>query len=143
MFLVDEGSGDEDDGEDDGFGVELEKAVELLALGRFGCDVVGGEPVFVEPDVEEKDAEEAGEVEDVFFDGNGGAEGGGFDSEGCGLVGEGEEVAGEKEVQAGADGKEEADGPEKTILLDFDCFLGMNHSGITRNGMMKRRRLTV
>jgi hypothetical protein len=86
-------------------------------------DAVGGEPVLIEPEVEEQDAEEAGEVEGVLFDGDWGAERRGMDSEGRALVWEGEEVAGEEEVQACSDGKEEADSPEKTFFLDHYSFL--------------------
>ena len=99
--------------------MELEKTVELLSLGGFCFDVVGGEPVFIEPDVEEQDAEEAREIEDVLFDRYGSAEGRGFDSEGGGLVGEGEEVSGEEEVQTCADGKEKTDGPAEALLGDL------------------------
>ena len=85
--------------------------------------MVGGQPVFVEPDVEEKDAEKSGEVEDVLFDRDREAKCRGFDSKGCGLVGEGEEITGEEEVKTGADGKEQADGPGETFLGDPHTFL--------------------
>ena len=53
----------------------LEKAVELVSLGGFRLDVIGCQPVFIEPYVEKEDAEKAGEVEEVLFDGYGRAEG--------------------------------------------------------------------
>src|SRR6185437_6112052 len=99
------------------------KAAKLLALGRCSIDVVGGQPVFIEPYIEEQDAEETCQVEDILLDGNGGAEGRGLDSEGCGGVGEDKEISGEEEVQQGAYGKEQTDGPEEAPLGDFDLPL--------------------
>src|SRR5216683_4129541 len=103
--------------------MEFEEAVELLALGRISLNAVSSQPVLIEPEVEEQDAERAGEIEGVLFDGYWGAEGWGFDSQGCALVGKDEEIAGEEEVHACADGKEETDGPQKTFLLDLYSFL--------------------
>src|ERR1700756_5204120 len=103
--------------------MKFEEAVELLTCRGLSFDAVGGEPVLIEPEVEEQDAKKAGEIEGVLFDRDWSAERGGFDSDGRALVGEGEEVAGEEEVEARADGKEEADGPEETFLLDLYSFL--------------------
>ena len=91
--------------------MEFEQAAELLSLGGFCVDVVGGEPVLIEPDVKQQDAEKAGEIERILFDGDRSAESGCFDSERRALVREGEEVAGEEEVQTRSDGKEKTDGP--------------------------------
>ena len=51
--------------------MEGEKAADGFGLAGVVGDVVGGEPVFVEPDVEQKNDDEAGEVEDVLLDGHG------------------------------------------------------------------------
>jgi len=103
--------------------VGLEKAVELVSLGGFRLDVIGCQPVFIEPYVEKEDAEKAGEVEEVLFDGYGRAEGRGFDSEGGCRVGEDEEISGEEEVQAGANRKEQTDGPSEALLRDIYVLL--------------------
>jgi len=97
--------------------------VELMSLGGFRLDVIGCEPVFIEPDVKEKDAEKAGEIEEVLFYGYGCAEGRGFDSESGCLIGEDEEISGEEEVQSCADRKEQTNGPAEALLRDLYVLL--------------------
>jgi hypothetical protein len=48
--------------------VKFEEAAELLSLSGFCLDVVGGEPVLIEPEIEEQNAEKASEIERILFD---------------------------------------------------------------------------
>ena len=123
MLLVDDGSCDQDDGQDDGFGVELEQAVEFFALCGFCMDAVGGKPVLIEPDVKQEHAKKPCEIEDIFFDGYWSAEGRGFDAQGCGFVWKYKKVLSEEEVQRCAYGKEQAYRPPETFLGDLYAFL--------------------
>jgi hypothetical protein len=91
--------------------MKFEEAAELLSLSGFCFDVVGGEPVLIEPEIKQQDAEKAREIERILFDRDRSAKSGCFDSEGRILVREGEEVSCEEEVQTCSNGKEEADGP--------------------------------
>src|SRR6516164_3851383 len=112
-LLVKDRSHDEEDSEQKGGQMKAEKAINLFRFHTIVRHVVGGQPVFVQPEVEQKYGDKACQIKDVFFDWNWFMERRCEDLQRrCG-VGENKKAAGEKEVGRKSQGNENSDCPAK------------------------------
>jgi hypothetical protein len=83
MLLVQPGSADQHQGEDQRHRMELQKAAYVSRLAGIVRHVVSGQPKLAEPHVQKKNCEKAGQVEDVLFDRHRSAERGRRNAQRC------------------------------------------------------------
>src|SRR5580698_9809465 len=106
---VGERGGDQCRCENQRLGMEAKETVEVEAVSCIAGHGVGGQPVFVEPHIEQNDAEKTCQVENILLYGDRLVEGGGGNSQRCSRIGEGEKEAGEEEIERCAQGEKQTD----------------------------------
>jgi hypothetical protein len=83
MLLVQPGSADQHQGEDQRYGMKLQKAAYLSRFAQIVRHVVSRQPKLAEPHVQKKNCEKAGQVEHVLFDWHRSAERGSRNAQRC------------------------------------------------------------
>src|SRR5258708_4519709 len=102
--------------------METQEAAHGSCFANIVRNAVGEQPVFAQPDVEEKDHDESAQIEDVLFNRDGISQGRGGNSECRAAVGETEEPAGENKVEQEADGGKNADRTPEGSLWNLQAL---------------------
>jgi hypothetical protein len=103
---------------------ELQESPEIRSQRGVDGDAVRGEPVLIEPDVEEKHGHEPSEVEEILLDGDTSADRWSLDAQGGVGIREGEERVREEEVETCPKWKKDGDGANGRFLRDLEVLRG-------------------
>ncbi|SRR2546427_2432653 len=102
--------------------METKEAAHGSCFANIVRNAVGDQPVFAQPDIEEKDHDESAQIEDVLFNRDGMSQGRGGNS-GCrAAVGKTEEPAGENKVEQEANRGKNADSTPEGSLWNFQAL---------------------
>src|SRR6266853_6267144 len=102
--------------------METKEAAHGSCFANIVRNAVGDQPVFAQPDIEEKDHYESAQIEDVLFNRDGMSQGRGGNSECRAAVGKTEEPAGENKVEQEANWGKNADGTPEGSLWNLQAL---------------------
>src|SRR5882762_3507811 len=102
--------------------METQEAAHASCLAPIVRNAVGDQPVFAQPDIEEKDHDESAQIEDVLFDRDGMSQGGGENPECRAAVGKTEEPAGKNKVEQEANRGQNADSAPEGSLWNLQAL---------------------
>jgi len=123
--------------------MELQQPRNQLRFSAVVGHVIGREPEFIHPDIDQEYRDETGEVEDILLDRNRPAHGWRFDLQGRTGIREDKEAVGEKEVEAATQGYQNPIVHRKACFGTFTCSCGTSQNAITTMGTMNSKRLQV
>src|SRR5580698_11640257 len=99
--------------------MELQKPVHPPCFRRVVLNVVGPQPNFIQPNVDQQDSDEPREIKNVLFDGNPFTQGWRRNSEGSTGIAKVKKPFSEEEIEAKADGKQNQECAPKGTLRDL------------------------
>src|ERR1700688_2775064 len=128
MLFVKPCGANQDDGEDQGRRMKLEKAAHLPGLAGIINHVVCVEQKPAEPYIEKKIGEKSRQIEDVLFDRNWLAERESMDAESGAVIWVAEEPLRENQVEPEAERNQNGEGPPESALRNVLPFAGQEPS---------------
>src|ERR1700680_1794842 len=98
-FLEEDRERNQEETDNERGGMKTQEAAHGSCFANIVRNAVREQPVFAQPDIEEKDHHKSAQIEDVLFDRDGLSQGGGGNSECRAAVGKTEEPAGGDKVE--------------------------------------------
>src|SRR6266853_868910 len=113
--------------------METQEAAHGSCFAHVVRNAVGDQPVFAQPDIEEKDHDESAQIEDVLFNRDGMSQGGSGNSECRAAVGKTEEPAGKNKVEQEANRGKDADSTPEGSLWNLQLLARQKPDGNHEN----------
>src|SRR5262252_3335172 len=117
--------------------MKLEEPADLLRSMRIIPDVIGQQPEFVQPDVNQQNRQKTGEIKNVFLHRDWFAQGGGVKPYGCPRVRKQEEQMSEEKIQAKAEGNQDSKRSPECTPGNLYSHQAQKPDGDRRNGKSK------
>src|ERR1041385_2486745 len=102
--------------------MKLQQPRNLLRFSFVVRDVVGHEPILVQPDIDKENGDKAGEIKDVLFERNWPAEGGSANPQSCSRIRKDKEAVGQKKIEAATKRHKNPNGTPECPLRNFNSF---------------------